>query len=142
MIILFYSDNCEFCKKMLEYIQKNNIIKNFNMINIDKLKEIPKNITIVPTIIDSKIEAPLEGRKAFEFIINQKYFYHPTNNIDYWVKNCIPKPVIDEDAKAIERHNFAFANFNDEKPTVTKEEPKKIQVSIDRKTLALMKLRR
>jgi hypothetical protein len=127
---------------MLEYIQKNNIIKNFNMINIDKLKEIPKNITIVPTIIDPKIEAPLEGRKAFEFIINQKYFYHPTNNIDYWVKNCIPKPVIDEDAKAIERHNFAFANFNDEKPTVTKEEPKKIQVSIDRKTLALMKLRR
>ena len=74
MIILFYSETCEFCKKMMEYIQKNNITKNFNMINIDKLNEIPKNITIVPTIIDPKIEAPLEGRKAFEFIINQKYF--------------------------------------------------------------------
>jgi hypothetical protein len=127
---------------MLEYIQKNNITKNFNMINIDKLKVIPKNITIVPTIIDPKIEAPLEGRKAFEFIINQKYFYNPTNNIDYWINNSIPKPIIDEDAKAIERHNFGFASFNDDQPIVAKEEPKKIQVSMDRKTLALLKLRR
>jgi hypothetical protein len=127
---------------MLEYIQKNNIIKNFNMVNIDKLKVIPKNITIVPTIIDPKIEAPLEGRKAFEFIINQKYFYNPTNNIDYWINNSIPKPIIDEDAKAIERHNFGFASFNDDQPIVAKEEPKKIPVSMDRKTLALLKLRR
>jgi len=127
---------------MLEYIQKNNITKNFNMINIDKLKVIPKNITIVPTIIDPKIEAPLEGRKAFEFIINQKYFYNPTNNIDYWINNSIPKPIIDEDAKAIERHNFGFASFNDDQPIVAKEEPKKIPVSMDRKTLALLKLRR
>lgn len=141
MIILFYSEKCEFCKKMLEYIEKNNLINNFNMINIDKLQEIPKNINIVPTIIDSTIEAPLEGRKAFEFIINQKFFYYPTNNIDYWLNNSIPKPIIDIDDKAIERHNFGFANF-DETPQIIKEDVKKNQVITDKKMLALLKLRR
>lgn len=142
MIILFYSENCNFCKRMIEYIQKNNITKNFNMINIDKLQEIPKYITIVPTIIDPQIEAPLEGRKAFEFIINQKYFFNPTNNIDYWVNNAIPKPVIDEDTKAIERHNFGFANFNEEASNIINKEPDKPPVIANKKTLALLKLRR
>jgi hypothetical protein len=82
MIILFYSDQCEFSKKIIEYIEKNNLKKNFNTININKLKEIPSNITVVPTIITDNIEAPLEGKKAFEYIINQKYFFHPTNNIE------------------------------------------------------------
>jgi hypothetical protein len=139
MIILFYSDQCEFSKKIIEYIEKNNLKKNFNMININKLKEIPSNITVVPTIITDNIEAPLEGKKAFEYIINQKYFFHPTNNIDYWLNTGIPKPIIDEDKKAIERHNFGFANFNDE---TIKEPENKGNVVINKKTLALLKLKR
>ena len=141
MIILFYSDQCEFSKKIIEYIEKNNLKKNFNTININKLKEIPSNITVVPTIITDNIEAPLEGKKAFEYIINQKYFFHPTNNIEYWVNTGIPKPIIDEDKKAIERHNFGFANFDD-KPQIIKEEVKKVQIITDKKMLALLKLRR
>ena len=42
----------------------------------------------------------MEGKKAFEYVINQKYFNHPTNNIDY-IKNGVPKPTIEEDQKAI-----------------------------------------
>ena len=137
MLILFYSEQCDFSRKLLHFL--------FNLVNIDKINKIPGNISVVPTIIDSTIEAPFEGKDAFEFIVNQKYFNFPTNNIDYWTKNMVPKPVIEEDRKAIERHNFNFASFNDEPnnidlPTPPPEPIK--QVPLDKKSLALLKLRR
>jgi hypothetical protein len=143
MIILFYSEQCEFSSKLIEYLDKNNLRHHFNMINIDTMSKIPNNITIVPTIIDPTVEAPLEGNKAFEYIINQKYFYHPTNNIDYWVNNNIPKPNIDEDKKAIDRHNFDFAVFEEPKEIpVEKTPPKPLPPITDKKTLTLLKLRK
>ena len=99
MRILFYSQTCNFCLKLLEYIDKNNLAEYFKIICIDKSNNIPKNITIVPTVVDTTIEAPLEGKKAFEYVINQKYFNHPTNNVEY-TKDGVPKPVIEEDNKA------------------------------------------
>ena len=149
MIILFYSNQCKFSEKLLEYIKKNNLEKYFKMINIDDDIKIPENITIVPTIIDETIEAPLEGKDAFIYVVNQKFFNHPTNNIDFWVNKTIPKPVIDEDKKAIEKHNFGFAsientnntnNGNNLIDTVESIENKKIIT--DKKILALLKLKR
>jgi hypothetical protein len=99
MRILFYSQTCNFCLKLLEYIDKNKLAEYFKLICIDKSNNIPKNITIVPTVVDTTIQAPLEGKKAFEYVINQKYFNHPTNNIEY-TKDGVPKPVIEEDNKA------------------------------------------
>ena len=100
MRIIFYSNSCDFCGKLLEYIERNKLNEYFKMICIDdNLKKIPKNIKQVPTIIDTDIEAPLEGKKAFEYVINQKYFNHPTNNVEF-TKNGIPKPTIEEDSKA------------------------------------------
>lgn len=99
MRILFYSTSCNFCIKLLEYIDKNNLGEYFKIICIDNTPNIPKNITLVPTIIDTTIESPLEGKKAFEYVINQKYFNHPTNNIEY-LKNGVPKPTVEEDALA------------------------------------------
>jgi hypothetical protein len=143
MLILFYSEQCDFSKKLLEFLDKHNIKRNFNLINIDRINKIPGNITVVPTILDSTIEAPFEGKKAFEFIVNQKYFNFPTNNIDFWTKNMVPKPIIEEDKKAIERHNFGFATFDDEplKEDQIKQDPVK-QIPLDKKSLALLKLRR
>jgi len=100
MRVLFYSKTCDFCMKLIEYINKNTLNEYFNMICIDDdTTKIPKNITVVPTIIDEEIEAPLEGKKAFEYVINQKYFNHPTNNTEF-TKNGVPKPTIEEDKKA------------------------------------------
>ena len=113
MRILFYSNSCNFCLKLVEYIEKNNLLEFFKMINIDTTNNIPKNITIVPTLIDTTIEAPLEGKKAFEYVINQKYFNHPTNNVDF-VKNGVPKPTIEEDNKAnITKSGSGFLYVND-----------------------------
>lgn len=124
MRILFYSNSCNFCLKLVEYIEKNNLKEYFKMINIDTTNNIPKNITIVPTIIDTTIEAPLEGKKAFEYVINQKYFNHPTNNVDF-IKNGVPKPTIEEDSKANVSKNgagFIYVDNELEKKFVDKDD--------------------
>ena len=147
MIILFYSNQCKFSEKLIEYINKNNLEKYFKMINIDNETKIPDYITIVPTIIDETIEAPLEGKDAFVYVVNQKFFNHPTNNIDFWVNKTVPKPFIDEDKKAIEKHNFGFAsienNSNNSNNLIDTAEPiENKKVITDKKTLALLKLKR
>jgi hypothetical protein len=123
MRILFYSKTCDFCTKLLEYINKNNLNEYFNIICIDDdTIKIPNNITVVPTIIDEEIEAPLEGKKAFEYVINQKYFNHPTNNIEF-IKNGVPKPTIEEDKKAINsRSGSGFIFVSDENNTTERDE--------------------
>lgn len=154
MIILFYSNQCEFCNKLLEYININNLKNIFKMINVDDTTNIPSNITIVPTIIDTTIESPLEGKHALEYLFNQKYFNHPTNNIELWVNNGIPKPSIEEDKKAIDKFKLSnYANFTDNnlksdvvivKNTVVLDniEDKPKQIINDKKTIALLKLRK
>ena len=117
MRILFYSESCNFCLKLLEYINKNNLEQYFKMICIDeKTAKIPKHITIVPTVIDTTIESPMEGKRAFEYVINQKYFNHPTNNIEY-TKNGIPIPTIEEDmiaGSSKSGNGFIFVDKNKE----------------------------
>lgn len=140
MIILFYSNNCQFCVKMMEYLEKNNLISNFRMLNIDTVKNIPPNITMVPTIIDPSVEAPFEGNKAFEYIVNQKYFDHPTNNIESWQNTGVPKPTIKEDEKALTKFNFNFASADEEPKEII---PVKKQVIItNKKALTLLKLKK
>jgi hypothetical protein len=120
MIILFYSDECKFSSRLLEYIKNNNLTDFFKLVNIDLLDTIPENINIVPTIIDSNIEAPLDGKKAFEYVINHKFFNYPTNNIDFWVNSPIPKPTIEEDNKALDKSKLTFfATLDDDKVTNT-----------------------
>ncbi len=114
MIILFHSEECKFCVKLLEYINNNNLNDFFKFINIDTLEVIPEHITIVPTVIDSSIEAPLEGKKAFEYVVNHKYFNHPTNNVDFWIKTPLPKPTIEEDKRALDKTVITFyTNLDD-----------------------------
>lgn len=108
MIILFYSNECKFSSRLLEYIKNNNLTDFFKLVNIDLLDTIPENINIVPTIIDSNIEAPLDGKKAFEYVINHKFFNYPTNNVDFWINSPIPKPTIEEDNKALDKSKLTF----------------------------------
>ena len=98
MRIIFYSEHCEYSKKMLVYLDKYNIKHLFKLIDVNS-NEVPKYIDIVPTIIDSDLNIPLKGKNAFEYLVNIKYFNNPTNNIEYG--NNQPKPVIIEDDKAI-----------------------------------------
>lgn len=112
MKILFYSIECKSCIKLLEYINKNNLENHFKFFDVINTKiRIPENITVVPTIIDTDIEAPFEGKDAFEYLINGKYFNHPTNNIDY-LKIGVPQPSISQDKKAVFKHNNNFSSVD------------------------------
>jgi hypothetical protein len=99
MKVIFYSKKCEYSTKMLSFLEKYNLTNNFKLIDIDNNSNIPKEITVVPTIIDSEINKPLESKEAFEYLLNLKYFNIKTNNIEY--KKHIPdNPVIVEDKLA------------------------------------------
>ena len=95
---LYYSENCNVCLKLIEYLEKNNIINQFRLIDISK-NEKPREVDVVPTIIDSDLNQPQKGKQAFEYLLNIKYFNNPTNNIEY-VKNIPPNPKIENDKLA------------------------------------------
>jgi hypothetical protein len=95
---LYYSESCNVCLKLIEYLEKNNIINQFRLIDINK-NEKPKEVDVVPTIIDSDLNQPQKGKQAFEYLLNIKYFNNPTNNIEY-VKNIPPNPKIENDKLA------------------------------------------
>lgn len=98
MKILFYSNKCEYSKKILLYLEKNNIKDQFKLICVDNQK-LPNDIKIVPTIIDMNLNEVMEGRKAFEYLQNIKYFNNPTNNIENAAK--LPaNPKIEQDKLA------------------------------------------
>ena len=97
MKVIFYSNDCEHCKKLLSYLDKYNMNSQFKLINIDTLPVIPKEIDIVPAIIDSNLNQPLKGKLAFEYINNLKYFNNSTNN---YTNPSPPKPNISENSIA------------------------------------------
>jgi hypothetical protein len=98
MKVIFYSTKCEYSNKLLQYLEKNNISNLFKLVNIDII-EPPNGIDIVPTIIDTELNQPMKGKKAFEYIINLKFFNNPTNNVDY-IKELPPNPEIPIDSMA------------------------------------------
>jgi hypothetical protein len=108
MRIVFYSSHCEYCKKLLLYLEKYNIKSLFKLINIDDTPA-PPGIDCVPSIIDTELIQPLKGKAVFEYLLNLKYFNNPTNNIEY-IKNIPINPNIKEDDKAISKNmqNLTF----------------------------------
>jgi hypothetical protein len=109
---------------LIEYIKKNNYEEYFKIICIDNIEDIPKNINVVPTVLDTELDAPLEGNEAKEYVLNLKFFNHPTNNVEY-TKNGVPKPLIEEDKKANTAKSgsgFIYVNQDVEKKFVDKED--------------------
>jgi hypothetical protein len=106
MRIVFYSNECVYCKKLLSYLEKNNIKSLFKLINIDETPP-PPGIDCVPSIIDTELIQPLKGKAVFEYLLNLKYFNNPTNNIEY-IKNIPINPPIKEDDKALLKNSNNF----------------------------------
>jgi hypothetical protein len=106
MKVVYYSEQCEYSKKLLAYLDKNNIKNLFKFVNIDNT-DVPDTIDKVPLIIDSNLNEPMKGKKAFEYLLNLKYFNNPTNNIEH-VKELPANPNIPEDDKAIKSKTSSF----------------------------------
>ena len=119
MKIIFYSDKCQYCNNMMIYLDKHNIKSIFKLVNIDNIDP-PKEIDIVPTIVDTELTQPLKGKKAFEYLLNIKYFNNPTNNVEY-IKDLPNNPVIPEDEKALLNNTINLEIDN----TILQLEPEK-----------------
>lgn len=79
---VFYSDNCKYCKLLLEKIHNENLIDFCHLISFETQPEkIPKFVKNVPTIIAHNLIKPLVGEDAINWIDNKKYFSQITNNI-------------------------------------------------------------
>jgi len=117
MKVIFYSEQCEFCEKLIKYLDKHNLRPLFKLINIDKTTA-PKEIDVVPTIVDTELNQPLKAKKAFEYLINVKYFNNPTNNIEY-IKELPPNPEIPEDERAVKSETINL-NLDNSNPFIVK----------------------
>jgi hypothetical protein len=117
------------------YLDKHNIKSMFKLFNIDTMVA-PKEIDIVPTIVDTELNQSLKGKKAFEYLLNIKYFNNPTNNIDY-IKNLPENPVIPEDDKAIQKNSINL-EINKNNLIFDKESTK----PINKKLSTLIKLKK
>ena len=141
MKVIFYSDKCQYCNNMMTYLDKHNIKLMFKFVNIDT-DDYPKEIDIVPTIVDTDIMQPLKGKKVFEYLLNIKYFNNPTNNIEY-IKELPDNPIIPEDDKAISNNTL---NLEISK-NIIQFEPEKDKTSIknnitNKKLSTLLKLKK
>jgi len=81
--IVFYSNRCPYCDRLIKIIQAEQLVNNCQLIcfesNPDK---IPTIITNVPTIIAQNLSKQLIGLEAIEWVQNKKFFNQTTNNIN------------------------------------------------------------
>ena len=133
MKILFYSNKCKFCIEIISKLKESEVYDSFKLINIDDTK-VPSKIKVVPTIIDSEIKDLLEGKKAFEYLYNNKYFNIPTNNFLLWKDKSIPKPDIKEDSLA---KNESLDLLDSQKIYITQMEKNKEEVVVEKKKVRI-----
>ena len=85
--ILFYSNKCEHCLKLVSLIQLNGLNDNFKYILVDDSQvKLPDIIEKVPTLIIKGMNKPLVGKEVFTWINSQEFINLKTNNISV-VKN-------------------------------------------------------
>lgn len=77
-ILLFHSPRCKYCQNIISMIETTDI--NPKYINIHELKERPKFLKEVPTLLAPDTTTIFNGKKAFEYVQNQLLFRIPTNN--------------------------------------------------------------
>ncbi len=81
--ILFYSERCPHCVKLLHTIKHLGTQDNYKYISVDNPAgpKLPDIITDVPTLIVKGMNRPLVGREVQTWIESQQYMYLSTNNI-------------------------------------------------------------
>jgi len=137
MKIVFYSEQCEYSKKLIAYLDKHNIKNLFNLINIDNT-QVPDEIDVVPSIIDTELNQPMKGKKAFEYLLNLKYFNNPTNNIEC-IKDLPSNPNIPHDEKATETK---ITNLELDSNSELESKPINIDTKKNNKLAILIKMRK
>jgi len=75
--LLFFSEKCQMCYKLFVILKNNDLINKFKLINVDDIiksgKQLPDQITIVPTMVIAKNKQVIEGVKIFEWVNTVRY---------------------------------------------------------------------
>lgn len=80
--ILFYSNRCIHCNKLINIINNKTLQDKFKYISVDdNTIKIPEIIKSVPTLIVKGINKPLIGKEVFLWLESQDYLNIDTNNI-------------------------------------------------------------
>ena len=67
--VIFYSDRCNACKNLIQIMKNKGLFEYFKPVCVDQLiGKLPKEITMVPTLIISGIEKPLVSKEAFKWV--------------------------------------------------------------------------
>lgn len=78
MNLLFYSNNCKTCYRLLNILKQDNFLGLFKLINVDEYiatnRPLPKEITKVPTMVITSNKQILVEAQTFEYINTLKFF--------------------------------------------------------------------
>ena len=67
---LFSSSTCKYCQMFMNTLNKNMMLDQFNVIDVDKTPFDVSKVTVVPTIVVNNNRA-LSGREAFAWLQNE-----------------------------------------------------------------------
>lgn len=74
MNVLFYSNSCNTCNHLLKLLENNNFLRYFKLLCVDgKLDQLPPHIRIVPTMIVTNMNKPIEGADTFKWVETMKF---------------------------------------------------------------------
>lgn len=112
--IIFYSEQCNYCKEFLTALYKNvDLYRQFAKINVDKISKIPPNINLVPTIIvtvDNK-RKKLESDDAFNWLYSMSNQVMGFNNDN---SSNISEGISSYDPSAMSGFSDSFASWTQE----------------------------
>lgn len=99
--VLFYSKYTATCLDLLKLMESHNILNKFVLKCIDDMDEnqMPKALKVVPTLLVSGIEKPLEGKEALiwfndnrQFFLQQNAEQHSRQIVNNMSKNMMNGP--------------------------------------------------
>lgn len=107
--ILFYSDKCLHCNKLINLIHSTTTEENYKFISVDNPEiKIPDIIEKVPTLVVRGMNKPLIGKEVFSWIQAQQYINLKTNNI-----NMIKNPEFHVDVSLVNSIDTNYVSLTD-----------------------------
>lgn len=113
--VLFLSEKCTFCRKLIDQIKTNeDVINEFQIVNIHQIPKIPVYVKAVPSILVNRNDI-ITGKEVFEFV--EKLLNPP--NLDpnaFEFQETNPFSFIESDGLVESQKTFTYIDnaYNDE----------------------------
>lgn len=74
MNVLFYSNRCPTCANLTTLMKNSNLLQYFKLVCVDgRLKEMPPNLTTVPTLMVANVNKLLVGKETFQWVETMRF---------------------------------------------------------------------